>query len=765
MRVTALFGFGPGQVRLGALSVRQWIWLLVLASALIQFYIAELSALEFRQQAGDLGIFMQAFSNTGHGRLFWNTQAYLHYGTLSLLNIHFAWPIFAVYPLYVAFPSMTTLFVIQAVVLSVAAVPLSSLTTLVTGSQRKGLIAAGLYLLWAPLYVGMPNSFHLEAFLPVEFFLLVYFWWRREFVWGLIVALITGFTLDVAPVFTALLGVMFLTYPIESFLRGHVAPTTDLLFKPRSGDSSLPPTAFFPRLVTYLRWKPVVAAIVLIGLSAATLLAVRYLEVHFPVWLGVSGPTLGKLRIVGFSPSNVFVNPAEKIEFWVVLLATVGFLPLLYPRILVVLVPWIGYTFAEAAVEWYQLPAHYMAIAAIPLFIGVAFALKRLSFHRGPAPDAYYQGGSHPGSPRAPRTDSLFRFRAATKDSVRSRPVIVVSMTVVLVVVGINVGLNPLNPLTAPIIREDGGTVFTGSGGPYGLTLVPAPGFSEVVALADLLPRDATVLVSDDLYPIVSADPNAWCYNGDFSSQFVPFNSTDLPTYVLTQPSYLANFNQYVYNVSFEGHVFGISSLVWDSAAYGVRGWTQNTPLGPIYLFQQNYTGTPESFGAISYPSIQFYTNATLFVNTTGAVVSRTIPSPTNESSIYSGPFLNGTMWEANDFHHPLPAGEYNLSMEIQSNILNQSQCSALVKTNQIMRLEGNVPTSPFSESISNLTCEQYLNLPHVGSTGWRTWNVTLSFGYPLYQFLFFGKRPINVPNQPEWIATASVLLTPERSG
>src|SRR5579859_2096968 len=223
----SLFGFGRGQPRLWLLSPRQWAWLWVTLSAAFQIFLAELTELEFRQQA-DIGIFIQAITSNGNGRLFWATSPYLRFGTVSLLNVHFSWVVFAVYPIYTWIPVQLTLFVLQAMVLSLAALPLGKLASRISGSWKTGLLAVGLYLAWAPMYAGMPNSFHLEAFLPIEFFFLVLFWYDGRYIAGLLVAVMAGFTLDVAPILTGLIGVMFLTYPIEGALRlGLRAPRSE----------------------------------------------------------------------------------------------------------------------------------------------------------------------------------------------------------------------------------------------------------------------------------------------------------------------------------------------------------------------------------------------------------------------------------------------------------------------------------------------------------------------------------------------------------
>ena len=736
MGIASFLGFGREQVRIGPLSVRHWIWLMVIASAAFQYYIAQLSAVEFRQQAGDLAIFMQAFSNTGGGRLFWTTQVYLNFGTQSLLNVHFAWPIFVVYPLYAAYPSMTTLFIVQAVVLSLAAIPLSALTALLTGSQRRGLIAAGIYLVWAPMLTGMPNSFHLEAFLPVESFALVLFWWRRQFLLGLITAVLVGFTLDVGPVLTAMIGVMFLTYPLQSFFQQLLEPAA---VSASTGAAS--PSPARPRVLTllrsYLQTKPVQAAIALIIVSGLTFISVRYLEAHFPSWLGVGGPSLGEQRLVGFGVSNIPHDLLTKLTFWAVMFVSVGFLPFLYPRILIVLVPWIGYTFAEATSDWYELPSHYTAIAAVPLFIGVAFAFRRLSFDPRP----------RPSSAPAPTPRRYAGF------GLRNRERFVASVAIIAVVVLVNVGLNPLNPLTAPGIARSNNPVFVGSGGPYGLTINPPPGFQEVVSLSQLVPKDGLALIDSPFSPLFAADPNAYMYNNFHN--YNPFNGTNLPTYVVSDGNDFHYLNYYVNNVSAGGQVYDLTGLLWNASYYGVRAWVQDTRLGPVYLFQRNYTGPTQSFGAVSYPSINFRQNATLLFRKNTTQFAKV-----DFQNAFVSIGRAGIMWTAVEEFHPLPPGTYNVSVILY--VTASQSCSNFPSYTTLLRLEGAPPDNP-STLFAKLSLGSYLSAtPGGGGCGNWSQPIVEPLNLPSGQssFTIYGVLPTSLPAGMR-IAVSAVSLTP----
>jgi uncharacterized membrane protein len=757
-KLSHFFGFGPGQPRLGRLSIRQWVWIFVLASVAIQLYISYLSTMEFRQNAGDLGIVMQALSNTGSGRFFWAAAPYLHYGTISLLNIHFSWVYFVMFPLYSIRPGETLLFVAQAIAIALAMVPLQFLAEAVSGSARKGLVVAGLYLLWAPMYAGLPNSFHLEAFLPIEFFTLVLLWYRKQYGIGLVLAALTGFTLDVAPILTALVGIMFLTYPLADSLRS--PPVYQ----------ALPAMAALRRWASrFFRRPEVQAGLALVALSVAVFYAMRYLEADFPAWLGYHGGSLGVNRIVGYSPSNLTVNFDLKVEFWLVMLGTVGFLPLLYPRSLIILVPWIGYTFTESAVSWYQIPSHYVAIVAVPLFIGVAFGVAVLpsSFRApSPVPSPRVPPGAAAGGPSMSSTDSdsislpegsrprralwlywgdgmfmmgFSRSRSPAPGALASTVLVglprrsgapaggwayVAAVLLVVAVFAANIGLNPLNPETAPTIAADNTVLFGGVGNSYGLTLSVPPGYHSVARMASLVPPRATVLVQAAFYPMVSRDPNAYPYNSAFEPRFVPFNNTTHPEYVLATRGGLGQLN---------GYTYAFSTLVWDQSTYGLLAWVQSSRLNSVYLFELGYTGATLNLGPVTYLTLGYPAGAGLQVGTAGKLSTASYDGA-KKHVVVSAINDTGPMWTTSDATESLPGADYTVNVVLMANG-TATNCSAVSAHATLMTITGNVPgitpvlTVPVT--FAELPCGTWVSL-----------SLPLTLQHPVDQFDLHGTLP-----------------------
>ncbi len=701
---------------------------MVLSTA-FQIFISFLSAREFRQNAGDLGIVIQAFSTLGNGRFFWATNPYLRFGIVSILNAHFSWVYFAVYPFYALFPSETTLFVIQAVAIALAMIPLQSLASEASGSPRKGLLVAGLYLAWAPMYAGMPNSFHLEAFLPVVFFGLVLTWYRKEYALGLVLAIVAGFILDVAPILTGLIGVMFLTYPAQAAIR-----TARRLSSPNLGTRGGDPPSRIRATGSHLsrvfgaviRLRAVRAGLGLVLVSILVFYAMRYLEANFVGWLGFHGSALGINRIVGLSTGNFFVAFGQKLVFWPLMLATVGFLPLLYPRVLIVLLPWIGYTFLEAGAGWYEVSSHYVAIAAVPLYIGVALGIAVLplgsrSGFTAPQSEgtpgrsrdsASPLGGVSQGEPAigrssrsvwlyaesggftlvllkrrsgalTPSASALLRSGHRIERARFAKGAFVGSIVLILGVLVANVAINPLNPVTASVIASSGNPLFLGSGGPYLLTLEPSPGYGAVVRLAGQITPHASLFVEPAMYPLITGDPNAYTWDAAFNPQFVPFNNTTLPEYVLSNQATLRLFNHYVSN---------ISRIVWANSTYGLEGWVQSSPISSVFLFERGYTGPTLNFGPITYSPINFGTGSGLSPGPAGRYASTAFNGSTIPV-IASAPNRTGLMWLASEASQSLPAGNYTVLVEFHASG-SSATCAAVPAKATVLTISGNVPSN-----------------------------------------------------------------------
>ncbi len=777
-RLARLFGFGPGQVKVGPLSVRQWVWVFAVVSVVVQVFLSYLATAEFRQGAYDLGITVQGLSNVGAGRFFWSTGNHLHHGTVSLLNSHFSWVYFVVYPVYVAIPGIFTLFVVQAVAIGVAAVPLEALATQTSGSPRRGMLVAGLYALWAPMYAGMPNSFHLEAFLPVLFFALVLVWIRRQYVLGLALAALAGFTIDVAPILTALLAIVFLTLPLQEAYRGSRV-------RPPPTESMAVTKAGLPSPVRdFLRSPLVQACVALFVLSVVVFLAMRLLEANLTNWLGIPGSSLGVFRNPGSALSNLSIHLGQKVEFWILMGATVGFLPLLYPRILIVLVPWMGYTALQAGNGWFSLPSHYVAIAAVPLFLGIALGIRGLPLPawllREPSPRAdagelpESSGRSGPWNETAPSGSGIgpraWRRRrpiagstgravrpwtgngsAGGSSSRRARKnrVATACGILVLAVIATNVAISPVNFATNGLLASTGNRLFVSSASPYGLTPFPAAGYEYVESLAAELPSQAFVLVQGPLFPLVAHDPNAYIFASLQSQGYVerePFNNSTPPEFVFATIPGTFQFDQLVAN---------LSTWVWDTSVYGLVGWVQTTPIGSVFLFEKGYAGPTQIFGPIAPPTIRFSPGNYLVKGASGhwRRIDNAAKVPIIVVSSSAG--QSGELWSVSQSSLVLPAGAYNLTIEMRTDG-SAANCSEVPASAVVLDISGNSSGHP---SIINSSIPYF----RASCGAWVQVSLPFTLDQPASFVAFAGTRPV-LPPLPIQVAVAQVSIVPAAS-
>jgi uncharacterized membrane protein len=721
-----------------------WLLLLVVLSAAAQLVLSALYYLELNTQSGDLGIFLQAFWSTGHGWVFWETPDFASKGVPSLLSVHFSWVLFLLFPVFYFAPSAFTLFAAQAVALALAAVPLYRLTSLVTGSYGKALLAAGLYLAWAPLYAGNPDSFHLESFLPVQLFVVFLLWLRGRYDAGIAVATLAAFTIDGAGIFTFLTGLFFLSFRLQVALREAgldpvenirslwpeylhragpvpVRRRTSLLSASRAAASAA------------LRDRAVWGCLALMGVSAGVFFAMRFLESSFLSWIGVAGQSLSITRVVGFSFANIAYATGQKTIFWFLMLATVGFLPLLYPRTWILLVPWIGYTFCEAQPSWYSITFHYVSVAAFPLFIGVAYGLRRFRVPQDSARPAVNQTAGP--TPVTPFSTQGVPFLA--EGIRRRRRRVSRAYVALLVLIAVNVMLTPFNPLMDSVVAPGYPAEFLGR--PYSVLPFDGTGWNSVLGLTSLIPQNATILTQIQFFPLLNTHP--WAYPTTLTShQYLPFNSTILPEYLLGAGTSGPQFNHYIPD---------LSRMMWNQSDYGVRAWVQTTNVGSVFLWQRGYSGPAQTFGPIVYSRVDYRIGSSILNGVAGQVSS--VPHNGSDLTVVESlPNSSGLVWSS--LHSgALPPGTYVVILT--SELVASANCSGIPPDAAAIGLAGGIPgySPPLVRIVIDarqLSCGQFTAIA-----------VPFTIDHPVPGWFLDGYQP----NPGQSFALASLSLVPRQ--
>jgi len=593
------------------LSPFRLLLIAVVAFVVVSFLLSWLRSVEFLTTTWDLGTYEQALWTTAHGRAFYETPDVVSGGYGSLLQIHSVFLLYLLVPLYGVLPFETTLFAVQSAAVGLAAVPLFFLAKDRTSSARMALATGLVYLAFTPVLSATLYDFHPEAFLPVEMFTLVLLWERDRYPAGFLVAGVAFATLEIAPVLAFFVGVLGLleTIPFSSSNRW-----------PRTEGN-----AWRIRWSAFRNWIARRRVRNSLGLIAASLVAYELLlYLRVDVLTNVLGtyplPTPATGYVIGGTPaglqlsgSNLVAGLGTKLSYWLVVVALLGFVPLLAPRALVLSAPWFGFTLFSANENYATLGFQYGFIVAATLLVAFAYGL----------PNAHRAVQRFAVSIR--RAGAVLRRTSAREPTARAapaRPRSAVWMIGFAALIAVNLAFSPMNPLL------DNSTAF-GSG--YRLSYDPNPHDGQVNELVALLPAGATVVASDNLFPLVADDANAYSFSWAIDPGYaLPFSPTHLPPYVLLSQDQRDEVPGW------------LPSILYDPSAYGVRGVVWSSDPGVVLLFQANYAGAATEFGAIPDSGGVYFGGSVAFPPA-GLVTTAT--GSTYSSVVASAPGALGLVW------------------------------------------------------------------------------------------------------------------------
>ncbi|MGB7124975.1 MAG: DUF2079 domain-containing protein [Thermoplasmata archaeon] len=650
---------------------RFWLAVMVVAFFCVSVYSGIVSYDNLQTaNSTDAGIITQAVASTTHGHVapFYESFDCEVKARCSFFLVHPSFVLYPAVPFYALVPSTVTLFALRSGLVALSAVPLYWLTRQVSKSPAKALLASGLFLLWAPTYLGDAFSLHLESLLPLELFTLAALWQSGRYRLGLVVALLMFLTFEIYPLFSFLLGAFFLAPYVARPIRSEWD-------RWRSGTPGRP-----LRMTIALGWqfarnswreRPVRYGLVLMGSSvAAYILLALFINVLGAHLLGVAPPTVAP-GITGIftnpsspatqSLSTLFTSPQTRdtAEFWLVLYALVAFIPLLSPRALILSVPWIGWTFLTDSDRFTTIGHQYGMIAAAPIFVGLAYGLQRVPL-----------GRSSPGPAGAPTPPGTAAGRPGTVRFARRwrRPTPRTAWIGVLAALCVANGLlAPINPIL-PDLGVKLGTPFQPLYFDHGLVI--SSSFQYVEQLVAVIPHAATVLVGSPAYPLFANFPHAYVIGPRSlaNTSNLPFNVSAGPEYaVLTEAALLTLAENTSRNIS-------------DPSLYGMRGYVGSTSQGPLLLYEKGYTGPAQLFGP-PVPALlaTFDAQSGLKPGARGAVA----PDPSSPSGTVieslNATNRTGLVWTGpNEFVSP---GNYTLSVRVMmtgSNLSLEPKAHAL---------------------------------------------------------------------------------------
>ncbi len=523
------------------------------AFALLALFLSALRVVELHANVYDLGLYEQALWTGSHGGAFYESADFEKAGLRSLLGTYGAVALYGLAPIYRLAPGPWILLVLQSVGVAVAAGPLYLLARAVPGgSTRSALLATLLYLAWAPLLASTLYDFHIEAFVPALLFATAWLATRRRDAAALAVAAIAGCFGDYVGVLVVALGLFFLWERVRAPTPGSSAPVGR-----RRGLAALATREVLGA-----------ALLVCVGLATYAIFA-WYAQVApgaAPTAAGPTGLTTALSVIPRFedlSAGGLATGFWTKVSMAVAAYLLVGGLPLLAPRTQVVAVPVLALGFLAPETTFLVFGYQYAFLLAVPVFLGVAFAL----------PEALRVVGTFWEALRPSRATT--RRRRAVR-WLRPLPVLVA------VLVLVNLGVGPADPLMQ-------GSPDFGPG--YLVSYVVPAGFGSAAELASHVPPGATVLSTDDLFPLVANDPQAYVLPTVAAwARNLPFSPGDLPAYVLVSTEHEGSVPTWLVN------------LLYDASDYRIAGVAWSTPVGPVALFGPPddtlgtfYGGSPQS--------------------------------------------------------------------------------------------------------------------------------------------------------------------------
>lgn len=676
-------------------SVPPLYWLAVAVAAYfsVAFAFSWIRALEFQTTTWDFGLYQQALWSTAHGRAFYETADVETGGFQSLLQVHSVFLFYLLVPVYAAAPSEATLLAVQAAVVAVAAFPLFFLARDLTGSPRLALAAGVLYLASAPTLTSNLYDFHPEAFLPAELFALVYFWNRGRYGPGFAVAALSFVTMELAPVLVFFAGLFFLLPSTETWSRWR---------------STLREDGWRATLVRSLRHgirsSRFVASLGLVAASVlayATLLSLR--EGYLVATLGTHAvPFGGGGYVIGYTPtalgltwSNLAVGWDVKVSAWLLLLALLGFVPLLAPRALLFVAPWAIFTFFSSNLNYVALGFQYGFIAGGGLMLAFVYGLSeferlRRSLRSFSRPEGREQGGVPDLRGAGHGPSWVVR---------KERPLL---LGVFLGLVVINLSLTPVNPMA------------DGPGAGYRFSYHVPPGYDSVRQLASLIPPGASVIATDNMFPLVANDENAYTFFwGPYDFLNLPFTPTNLPEYVLvaenrtyTVPAWLAAD----LNVP---SMYGVRGVVWSSIARAVL------------LYELDYRGPTTTFGPPP-PLPSTYYGWQLSVPGTSYVTS--VAGTRFPNVLRSAPGAIGPMWSGPGLG--VPTGNYTITLWLEAQAWSTSAPPS--PSSAVLAVEAFAFGLPY---LYNAT----FTFSALNSTGWVAVSFSLDLGSPTVQLSVTG--------------------------
>ena len=567
-------------------------------------YFSYLRFTDFFTSNWDLGIGMQSLWTNTHGYLLYESGDYEGYGVLSFLQVHSTYVAILFSYLYAIYSSPLTLFVLQAVFVTFSIIPLYYLAKKAGLSSSSIIFIVLLYILNFSIISGLLYDFHWESLIPAEFFSLFLLVLEKKYYLSLVIFAIGCMTLEIFPFI--LVGIVFYFF-ITKYLG-------------ENKNTSL--WSEVPNKILLVFLSLAIVAYFIIRVAQYYIIPVIVHQSPFLAGLAESSNSLLSLHI---SLGNISLS----LLYWLMIIISLGMLPLLAPKLLLTAAPWIFYTFMVTTGfttgfgnQDSLLTTPYAILASIggleylskneknsfPKILGLLLFFSALIFLL----PVYGKSLSYDIlSVKVPGfyyslipvaliiTGLIIWYR---RPGVKSKNIIRYTALFACSLIAMNLVLSPVNTENFQATPLPG----------YSFSYSMNPEFQYATEIAKLIPKNATVVASDNLFPLVANSRNAyslaWMPYSNGIIKYLPFNESNLPDYIFIDQSsfYLPEF---------------LNMASTNYTKYGLYAYTYSKDFpGSIALYRLNYKLAPVFIG-VQVPKMQIFNDSNLDIGSGGSVV------------------------------------------------------------------------------------------------------------------------------------------------
>ncbi|NJD99334.1 DUF2079 domain-containing protein [Thermococcus sp. LS1] len=300
----------------------------------------------------DLGIFIQSLWTTAHNQgLLFNTGEWQDLGVYSHFGTHNQPILLLLVPLYKLFPYAETLLIIQTSALGLAAYPLFKFAYLVTNDEKKATFVALLYLMNPAVHGINRFDFHPVSLAVPFIFLTAYYLEKHKYFRALLSALVILTVKEDAGLALISLGLVYIF-----------------------GDCTVRDLLNIRNWTKILKTKKMSTVLISIGI----LWILISMFVVVPMFNPMGYPYFSDNKLGEVYYSHININGKLVLGYILVILMSLGFLPLLKPRLFLATLPlWLENILSSNDYQvmiGYQYP--YMLIPL--LFILIVYGLKDL---------------------------------------------------------------------------------------------------------------------------------------------------------------------------------------------------------------------------------------------------------------------------------------------------------------------------------------------------------------------------------------------------